>query len=352
MLLRVYLTVLRRGRGFREDLASEPYRTLAGYFDALREGAGVRRLIEDEVKSRAGGYVDRKRVREAQGVFDGRDLDNVIIELTSRTETGDAAGAERRPDLSMAGTGSVDATLAANPAGEEPGSPRLDLMVILGQPRTTSEYVRITSRAGSDWDKPGLVVTVLNSRQPRDREHFERFGKFHKSFYRAAEFIGVTPFSARALDRDLAAVTVALARHGHKPMTAPGGADAIVTELPSLGFVPEVLGKLAEAHVQGDPGDLAALRRSVENKADSLLEGWEAVSKEQQAAAVRMKYYENEGNEPAFLLHNYQSDELSLLPTSNWKARFGVTWSMRDPEPAVNLSVQGPGGLNLDEDKS
>ena len=40
----------------------------------------------------------------------------------------------------------------------------------------------------------------------------------------------MTPFSPRALDRALAATTVALARHGHKPMTRPGGADAIVTE--------------------------------------------------------------------------------------------------------------------------
>ena len=351
MLLRVYLTLLRRGHGFREDMASDPSRTLVGYFDTLRDAGGPRRLIEDEVKSRARSYADRKRVRETQGLLDRRDRENVIIELTSPTEARDAAGAKRRLDLPMADTGSVDAAVGINPVGEGLDSLRVGLMVILGQPRTTSEYVQVTGRSGSDRNNPELVVTVLNSGKPRDRAHVERFGAFHKSFYRSSEFIGVTPFSARALDRDLAAVTVALARHGHKPMTAPGGADAIVTERPSLGFVPEVLGKRAEAHVQGDPGDLAALRRSVENKARSLLDAWETVSEEQQAAAVRMKYYENEGNEPAFLLHNYQSDELSLLPPSNWKVRFGATWSMRDPEPAVNLSVQGPGELNLDEDK-
>jgi len=351
MLLRVYLTLLRRGNRFREDMASDPSRTLEGYFDALREAGGLRRLIEDEVKNRARSYVDRKRVRESQGLLDGRDIGSIIIDLTSATAASDAAEAKRRPDLPTEDIGSVDAAVATDPIGEGLDSLRLGLMVILGQPRTTSEYVQITGRAGRDRDKPGLVVAVLNYSKPRDRAHFERFGAFHKSFYRSVELIGVTPFSARALDRDLAAVTVALTRHGHKPMTTPGGADAIVTERPNLGFVPEVLGKLAEAHVQGNPGDLAALRRSVENKASSLLEAWETISKEQQAAAVRMKYYENEGNEPAFLLHNYQSDELSTLSPSNWKVRFGVAWSMRNPEPAVNLSVQGPGELHLDEDK-
>jgi hypothetical protein len=194
------------------------------------------------------------------------------------------------------------------------------------------------------------VVTILNSNRSRDRAHFERFEAFHKSFYRAVEAASVTPFSARALDRDLASAAVALARHGDKPMTTPGGADNIVTERASLGFVPETMGMRAETHAQGDPGELAALRRNVENSTRSLLETWEAVSRDQQAADVRMKYYESEGNEPAFLLRDYRSHELRTLLPSNWKVRFRVKWGMRDPEPAVDLRVVGPGELNLDED--
>jgi hypothetical protein len=81
-----------------------------------------------------------------------------------------------------------------------------------------------------------LLVTILNPNKPRDRSHFERFAAYHESFYRSVEATSVTPFSPRALDRALAAATVALARYGHKPMTRPSGADAIVTERTRLAF--------------------------------------------------------------------------------------------------------------------
>jgi hypothetical protein len=347
-LLRVYLTLLCRVQRFREDNASDPYGTLVGYFNTLRETGGARRLIEEEVRNRALSYVDRKRVREMRGLFDGRDLGNLVVELTGQLGASALAEAQRRLDLPMGDAESVDLAIATKAGWAGIDGDRLGLMVILGQPRTSSEYAQVTGRVG--WEKPGLVVTVLNSGRPRDRAHFERFETVHKSFYRSVETADATPFSARALDRDLASAAVVLARHGDKAMTTPGGADNIVTERASLGFVPETMGKRAETHAQGDPGQLAALRRNVENHIRSLLETWEAVSKDQQAADVRMKYYENEGNEPAFLLRDYRSRELRTLPPSNWKVRFGVKWGMRDSEPAVDLGVPVAGELNLDED--
>jgi hypothetical protein len=55
VLLRVYLALLCRAHRYRQDAASDPYRTLVGYFNALRELGGARRLIEDEVRNRALG---------------------------------------------------------------------------------------------------------------------------------------------------------------------------------------------------------------------------------------------------------------------------------------------------------
>jgi hypothetical protein len=197
-----------------------------------------------------------------------------------------------------------------------------------------------------------LVVTILNPNKPRDRSHFERFAAYHESFYRSVEATSVTPFSPRALDRALAAATVALARHGHKPMTRPGGADAIVTERTNLAFVPEALGRRAEMHKAGDPQDQAALRQNVRTRTILLLEAWERVSVEQQAQTTRMKYYQREGDESAFLLRDYLAEELKTLPASHWKVKFRAKWSMRDVEPAVNISVQGPGQQNLDEESN
>jgi hypothetical protein len=56
--------------------------------------------------------------------------------------------------------------------------------------------------------------------------HFEQFGQFHHTFYRAVEATSVTP-AARALDRALAAIVVAAARHIDGILTP----DAAVNEL-------------------------------------------------------------------------------------------------------------------------
>src|ERR1035437_1362992 len=43
-------------------------------------------------------------------------------------------------------------------------------------------------------------------------------------------------------------------------------------------------------------------------------------------------------------------EETSVTPPSHGKSKFRPKWSMRDVEPAVNISVQGPGKQNLDEE--
>ena len=86
--------------------------------------------------------------------------------------------------------------------------PRLGLMAVFAQPKMTSEYIQATSRVGRRADKPGLIVTIFNINRPRDRSHYERFRFFHETFYRNVEATSVTPFSPRALDRALFAVTV------------------------------------------------------------------------------------------------------------------------------------------------
>jgi hypothetical protein len=57
------------------------------------------------------------------------------------------------------------------------------------------------------------VLVLLNAHKPRDRLHYEGFRQFHACFYCAIEASSVTPWAARALDRALAAVVVAVARH-------------------------------------------------------------------------------------------------------------------------------------------
>lgn len=107
----------------------------------------------------------------------------------------------------------VDVALATNMISVGLDITRLGLMLVQGQPKTASEYIRATSRVGRQSDKPGLVLALLNVHKPRDRLHYEQFHHFHACFYRAVEATSVTPWAALALDRALAAVVVATARH-------------------------------------------------------------------------------------------------------------------------------------------
>ena len=68
---------------------------------------------------------------------------------------------------------------------------------------------------------------MLNVHKPRDRTHFEQFGQFHRSFYRAVEATSVTPWASRALDRALGGDCRGGTRHIYPGLTR----EAAVKEL-------------------------------------------------------------------------------------------------------------------------
>jgi len=315
----------------------DPYMTLLGYFNSLRELGGSRRIVEDEVRARLQQYGRRRRLDPSDSLFADRTVSYEPVELTSRVKTADVASAKRRLALPFHEKERVDVALATNMISVGLDITRLGLMVVLGQPKTSAEYIQATSRVGRDADKPGLVVSLLNVHKPRDRSHYEHFGAYHGSFYRAVEATSVTPFSPRAIDRALVGALVALVRHGHLTMTPPQGAEQIVTERAALEFVAQRFAERALCCVETG-GAADALQDHVLGICRSLLDDWVSIVQQFQTTNTRLQYQKYEVPGPQRLLYDFLDPELAVV--HGVQGRFRANRSMRDVETSVDLVVK------------
>jgi len=311
---------------------ADAYQTALCYFNALRELGGARRIVEDEVAARTASYgSERRRLEPPDRPFGDRTLAEPI-ELTSRVSTDQVAAAKRRLEAMFGqedgGPEPVDVALATNMISVGLDIDRLGLMLVQGQPKTAAEYIQATSRVGRNPARPGLVVVVLNVHRPRDRMHFEQFGHFHDTFYRAVEATSVTPWSPRALDRALAAVVVAIARH-LDPALTPSAAVGALERSPATRAA--VIAHLVERA----PADA---RSRLAERIGGLLDDWVAVAADQAGAGGRFSYEDR----PQRLLHPPLDPALPNLDPAH--ARFQAGWSMRDVEPGVLLTPRGPEG--------
>src|SRR5262249_49357206 len=222
-LIRVYIALLSAGQVLFEKygLGADPWMTLVGYFNSLRELGGMKRLVDDDVRTRLRKMVERGLANRTLYTPD------TVKELTSRLgstaipETLDLLETRFDPVIleqikARKGGGGeyitrpLDVLLATNMISVGVDVPRLGLMVVAGQPKTTAEYIQATSRVGRK--HPGLVCTVFNWARPRDLSPYETFEHYHSTFYKHVEALSVTPFSAGATARGLAALLVALVR--------------------------------------------------------------------------------------------------------------------------------------------
>jgi len=193
-----------------EDILRDPYWTVLTYFNSIRELGHAATLIRADIREYMNSIWIRKAIKG-----DERRFINRYIELTSRINSNDIP--EYLEQLLKPWSGDnaeypVDVCLATNMISVGVDIPRLGLMTVIGQPKTTSEYIQATSRVGRSKKGPGLIFTIFNCSRPRDRSHFEHFQEYHSKIYSKVEPTSVTPFSTPARERALHAILVGLIR--------------------------------------------------------------------------------------------------------------------------------------------
>lgn len=186
----------------------DAYWTLVEYHNSLRELGKSVTLARDDVPARISVIADQtNRTRSLES-------DSDLIELTSNISS-----VQIPKNLEILGRPhgvqpAVSVVACTNMFSVGVDVPRLGLMLVIGQPKSTSEYIQATSRVGRDERRPpGLIVTLYSSAKPRDRSHYETFKAYHRAIYREVEPTSVTPWALPARERALHAVLVIVARN-------------------------------------------------------------------------------------------------------------------------------------------
>ncbi|MBI5527015.1 MAG: helicase [Deltaproteobacteria bacterium] len=332
-LIRVYTAFLSAGQALyeRNSAEADPWMTAVGYFNSIRELAGMRRLVDDDVRARLRDTDKRGLAKRRAPVLEeltSRKSSTEIPSLLDRMEV--SFNADNYPKAKEDGTGKkvvnpLDVLLATNMISVGVDVKRLGLMIVAGQPKTTAEYIQATSRVGRS--KAGLVCTVYNWARPRDLSHFESFEHYHATFYRHVEALSVTPFAARALDRGLSALLVALVRQLGQKFNANPRAQDLDRNHPFVREAVESIYRRVEGVVQ-----VKAVADDIRARLENRLDEWLA-----EAAAVRgslLGYRMTRDGSTRELLKKAGVGDWELFTCLN---------SLRDVEPTVNLIVNDTG---------
>lgn len=188
----------------------DPWWTQLVFFNSLRELGTTLSLFQSDIPDRL------KIMRRRLNIPWERLRDpNRILELTSRIGNSEIPTLISRLEqpATTPKTNAVDVCLASNIIEVGIDIDRLSLMVVVGQPKSTSQYIQVTGRVGRRWqERPGLVVTLLSPSKPRDRSHFEQFRSYHERLYAQVEPTSLTPFAPPTLDRGLHGAMLAYVR--------------------------------------------------------------------------------------------------------------------------------------------
>ncbi|MFI7356247.1 DISARM system helicase DrmA [Streptomyces avidinii] len=342
----------------RAGKAADPYMTLVGYFSATRELAGMARYMGDDIQTalakgrpwsrlprRTGSEFGVLNVAELTSRVSGAKITSTLDEMAVAFDPGYDSTAGKRNLRTLRETKArvverevnpYDVVLATSMLQVGVDVTRLGLMLVVGQPKNTAEYIQASSRVGRDEARPGVVVALGNWARPRDLAHFEQFRHYHETFYAQVEALSVTPFSVTSLERGLDGVLVSAARvlqaARTQGLSSEDGADRIETERHfAADLIDALVRRVARA---GDEDAAERARHQLENRLDQ----WSKRRKylvEQRKSLVYEKVIDDTRHDALMMSAENAKSGIETRDAPP----FIVANSMREVQPEINLLV-------------
>ena len=291
--------------------AKDSYWTQVIYHNSKKELSKTITMASDDIPNRLKLLYKKKQrsiknVEELSGNKQGDELTEILEKMDMTVHDKPSEVIDILPCTNMISVG-VDVS-------------RLGLIMMHGQPKTTSEYIQASSRVGRD-KIPGIVVTVYPSANPRARSHYESFISYHKSLYKFVEPTSVTPYAEPARDRALHAALVILMRY----VGGIGANEDACLFKSSSDSSQRLIKSLILRMQKSDNSE----KDSIEEHVYSIVKKWDNLIKEYPG---KLQYRNNSGRQFKSLLCDFDEKVKGSWPTLH---------SMRGVDAEIDIVVSG-----------
>lgn len=188
----------------------DPFWTVLSFYNTINDIGKAQTLTEADIKDTINSYYQQRNINDRRILKSQK-----IKELTSRMNNGEISQSltEMKTQYTTMDNKALDIVLASNIIEVGVDVDRLALMTIIGQPKSTAQYIQVSGRVGrKPHESPGLIVTVYNRGDSNDKSHYEHFKEYHQKLYSNVEEASVTPFSNFSIKRGFPAVLVGFLR--------------------------------------------------------------------------------------------------------------------------------------------
>ncbi|SEA76661.1 Helicase conserved C-terminal domain-containing protein [Oribacterium sp. KHPX15] len=301
------------------DEVKDKYWTLTVYFNSLKDLGKCSTLVDDDIKD----FI--KRMAYRIGTAKDARMITSADELTSRVSTTQLNQTLDKLEKLAYSKENIEnkrwpsnVLLATNMISVGIDVARLNVMLLVGQPKLTSEYIQASSRVGREF--PGVAFTMYDGSKSRDRSHYEQFKSYHESFYKHVEPTGVTPFSKPARERALHAVVISLLRQLNIELSDEKGVSEFSREKYSkeISDVTEYIVSRSNSITNRINPDMATEDNDIREEISLLLEQWESM----------MNGYDSD--------HFYYGEKYLVMPPDKEDGRLMKVYNTNRFDPAFD----------------